>query len=291
MWFKCIYIACGMFVQSSSISPRATIGFSYHVNFHIMCFGGGMTLDSDLQGEWNLLGTSPYLRNPSPNFAPQSSQVKSPPRLKDSRDVSSCGFQSEVMIVKVCSEDSGWQEAERGQLISRDFLWLPQWLWSWMSRGPDRHWLNSSDLCSVQTQLRASVRQWYWSQEWSIDHDVHFSFFTPSTEMLAFLFVQVITFILSKKLLNGHDWQFGIKRHMNEKDQINQIFISCGKLPHQSARKMDLVFSDVSQRKNIVFCLLCVWTLCLYMFFRENLLRMHTWSCQTSLKMNLSSKI
>ncbi len=112
MWFKCIYIACGMFVQSSSISPRATIGFSYHGNFHIMCFGGGMTLDSDLQGGWNLLGTSPYLRNPSPNFAPQSSQVKSLPRLKDSRDVSSCGFQSEVMIVKVCSEDSEWQEAE-----------------------------------------------------------------------------------------------------------------------------------------------------------------------------------
>lgn len=77
-----------------------------------MCFWGGMTLDSDLQGGWNLLGTSPYLRNPSPNFAPQSSQVKSLPRLKDSRDVSSCGFQSEVMIVKVCSEDSGWQEAE-----------------------------------------------------------------------------------------------------------------------------------------------------------------------------------
>ncbi len=77
-----------------------------------MCFGGGMALESDLQGGWNLLGTSPYLCHPSPNFASQSSQVKPLPRSTDSRDVSSCGFHSEVMIVKVCSEDSGWQEAE-----------------------------------------------------------------------------------------------------------------------------------------------------------------------------------
>ncbi len=57
---------------------------------------------------WELVRTSFTLAP----ILPQSSQVKSLPRLKDSRDVSSCGFQSEVMIVKVCSEDSGWQEAE-----------------------------------------------------------------------------------------------------------------------------------------------------------------------------------
>lgn len=68
------------------------------------------------------------------------------------------------------------------------------------SHGPDQHWLNSFDLCSVQAQLSASMRQCYWSQEWSIDQGVCFSFCSLLTEMLVFLFVQVSNLILRKKI-------------------------------------------------------------------------------------------
>lgn len=141
------------------------------------------------------------------------------------------------------------------------------------SRGPDRHWLNSFDLCSVQAQLSASMRQCYWSQEWSIDQGVCFSFCSLLTEMIVFLFVQVSNFILRKKVLNGHDWQLdfvqcnAVKTHSeSEKNNngINHTFISCGKLPHQSASKMDLEFSDVSERKNITSCLLCLNSVFVY---------------------------
>lgn len=59
----------------------------------------------------------------------------------------------------------------------------------------------------------------------------------------------------------------------------------CSELPHQSARKMDLLeFSYVLERKNIAFCLLCLNSVFVYFLHWSSLLRLHTSTCQTTLK-------
>lgn len=153
------------------------------------------------------------------------------------------------MILKVCSEDSGWQEAEG--------TWSPETSDCYdesgagASQGPDRHRLNSFDLCSVQAQLSASVRQCYWSQEWSIDQGVCFSFCSLLTEMLMFLFVQVIHF---EKIITKWPWlttwlsavQY-CKKHTErvKKWEIITPLFYVASFYIKVQEKMDLEFSDV----------------------------------------------